>query len=344
MMGQRHVVVVSCGTTPQIVTLTLWALKAQRHIDWSECYIVTTPTGRALLDDHLFLQQWYRLGQSLCLSSMPPLSDELILTISDELNWAEFGNVCLSLLIKLTSDPSTVLHVSVSGGQPMSALLGLSMAWVGRPQDRLYHVLAQHDFSAGGAFFPDHASSNAVVVSEIPFIRLRAYVGSYLQQRLPSYQDWALSTQALPEAVSEPQHILLDIGNKQLTVDGIPISLSILECAVYWWIVTAPQPIPWGKQLPLSEWQRFLELYRWTMSLHPRHSKVAYTMRTPFYAQLELLQKVVSTIKRKVRAVLLSPIAEWCSPCTAGSYAQKTLQIKAAGKVCITPAWLAAQP
>ena len=95
----------------------------------------------------------------------------------------------LTLIRRLTDDPTTRLHCSLAGGRKtQSALLGFALQLYGRPQDTLLHVLVDEAFEDHADFFyPSRqprliqtrdgrqrdARTARVEVAEIPYVMLR---------------------------------------------------------------------------------------------------------------------------------------------------------------------------
>lgn len=326
----RQIAIISCGTSPQVVTQTLWALSKRHHIAWSGYYIVTTETGRSLLCDPSFAQHWMHLQQTLGELLPLPFEQDRIITVPDEIDGTMFGSPVLDLLEQLTSQPDTTLHVSIVGGRkPMSVLLALWMSMFGRDHDRLYHLFAHPTFVASDRFFPEEHTSIAMLNWEIPFIRFRPW----LEEALPhngSQIDCGrlmLPTQQF-FGQSQPQ-VVLDLPSKSLTVAGRTIKLRVMECAVYWWVASASEPIPWGKQLPDDEWCRFLKLYRSVSRLHHRTGQSHYTKDTDYQERYHTLQKMISSIRYRLKQQLPYALVERCSPRSVGLYADKVLTIDA---------------
>ncbi len=328
----KHIVVISCGTTPQIVTETLWALKVQKNIDWADCYVITTSTGEKILYSPSFLTHWRKLNQTLGSTPSRGLMQPNILTITDELNWIAYGNIVLSLLARLTCDPDTVVHVSLAGGRkPMSVLLAFGIALFGRECDQLYYVLANDEFSASGAFYPDEPASSAITVTDIPYIRLRPFLDKYIQTEPEqlSYSMLVALTQDRLYASLAPRCAELDLRSRYLCIDGTKIHLSLRELAVYWWIATAEQPIPWGKRLPDNEWIRFLNLYDRLCTYHRYRCKKFARTRNSIDEQIDILGKAISMIKQKIREKFSDSIAAQFFPLACGKYGDKSLSILA---------------
>lgn len=158
----RRALVCVAGLSPQVVTETIYALAIDSQVPFvpTEVHVVTTEVGRVKVQEELLDRD---RGQffALCKEHLPehqvdfgpahvhvirrqgrPLDD--IQTPEDSTAAAD---TILGLIRELTLDPTCAIHGSIAGGRKsMSFLLGNCMALVGRPQDRLSHVLVNEPF------------------------------------------------------------------------------------------------------------------------------------------------------------------------------------------------------
>lgn len=158
----RRALVCVAGLSPQVVTETIYALAVESDEPFvpTEVHVVTTDIGREHVQRDLLDQsggQFY----SLCREHLQehkiefgpghvhvirrqgrPLDD--IQTPEDSTAAAD---TILGLVRELSRDPDCAIHGSIAGGRKsMSFLLGNCMAMVGRPQDRVSHVLVNEPF------------------------------------------------------------------------------------------------------------------------------------------------------------------------------------------------------
>lgn len=326
MLGMEHILLLSCGTSPQVVTETLWALATYRKIVCTHCYILTTPTGYTLLQQSSFHKEWKRLSQSIG-HPLPPSLPLDNISIIEDFDTNGFADRALELVHRLTSSPETTLHVALAGGRKhMSVLLGFALSLLGRPQDRLYHVLASDDYIASGAYFPGEMhDSQSVQLVEIPYVRLRLRLHDLFDGNASlTYSTLVATMQQELDLMSAPPTIMLDVPCKRLCIGNYYcISLSLLECAVYAWAASAAQPIAWGKHLTDAEWQRFVKIYRGVQKLH-RHNR-NHLPSTPQTETVGWLCKPISNIKRKLRKAMPKAFAERFQLNTEGPYGRKHL-------------------
>jgi hypothetical protein len=164
---------------------------------------------------------------------------------------------------------------------------------------------------------------------EIPFIPLRPMLEEVLQQNGSQIDCGRLMFPTQQFLGQSQPPVVLDLPSKSLTVAGRTIKLRVMECAVYWWAASASEPIPWGKQLPDHEWCRFLKLYRSVSRLHYRTGQSHYTKDTDYQERYHTLQKMISSIRYRLKQQLPYALVERCSPRSVGLYADKVLTIDA---------------
>lgn len=326
----KHILVASCGTTPHVLTEALWALANQSRISCEEVYVITTSACQHFLTNAEFLSCWKTLQRVLHPYPIPPLRPSNIIIVRDNLDIAQYGDHVLALFHRLTQSDDTAVHVSFAGGRKeMSVLLAYGLSLFGRPQDKLYHVVASDEFIASGQYFPSEPHSTAVLLWEIPYVRLRKRIGDLvLGQKVPSYVELVHQTQRELDIAHRPLTITLDLKRKQLCVEGIAIKLSYMECAVYYWVISSSQQgrtILWGKQMADEDWLNFLGCYRYILTLHYRRRTPPYSKDTDIVERYGLLQKVVSLIKKKLQRALPDSLATYAAIRSDGCYGRKRL-------------------
>jgi len=192
------------GTTPQIITETIYALSQKKPAIYPhEIFIITTLTGKkvikkSLIDNGILKEMSFDLG----IQKIPITEESFVIPkdrynkeIDDIRNEQEnelMGNLITSFIREKVDDPSTRLHCSIAGGRKtMSFYLGAALQLFGRPQDRLYHVLVTPEFESNPEFFykpkknrviegkgPDgrpitlNTDDAMIELAELPFIRL----------------------------------------------------------------------------------------------------------------------------------------------------------------------------
>ena len=158
--SRRLVLIAGIGTSPAVLTETVWAL-AHRETPQvpDEIVVITTKTGKArlrtdlieggvwkdlvdaLVRERISGAERLRLGET-SVRVLPNVDgDEIddLRTADDNLCAADF---MLRVIRQYTEDPSTVVFTSLAGGRKtMSALLFSCMSLLGREEDKIFHVL-----------------------------------------------------------------------------------------------------------------------------------------------------------------------------------------------------------
>ena len=270
-MQKRVVLIAGIGTSPAVLTETVWALAHRtKPVVPDEVVVVTTSTGKArvrteLLDGGVWAEMKaalvrahvkgadrLRLGETSIRVLPDAEGDEIddLRSADDNLRAADF---MLGVVRQYTEDPGTVVYASIAGGRKtMSALLLSCMSLLGRDEDEVLHVLTSPDaLSLKPAFhFPrrgaTHAymeagkerkiSSEKVVVElfEVPFVPIRGWFQEKYRDLPPAYSDLVGRMRAgAPRAVVYPE-IELDFdgpGSARVLPARRDAKLSPLEFA-----------------------------------------------------------------------------------------------------------------
>lgn len=236
------------GTSPAVVSETLFALAIPRDANtapWipDEIVCVTTTEGQRILESKLtgaegwiaemcrdypdaglsHLLEPHKIRVEIIHSDTGPLQD--IRTPDDNI---DAGESIFSILQSLTQDETSEVYVSLAGGRKtMSFLTGFAMSVLGRPSDRLLHVLLTPDgMETNRNFgFPPSAprmdtlarfengqrveveidlSTVRVDLAEVPFVRIGDFIGKETLRNLRGYAD----------AIEECKRISLQRGNR----------------------------------------------------------------------------------------------------------------------------------
>lgn len=211
-----NILLAVCGTTPQILTETLYGLqKAQKFPH--KVIVLTTQKGKELAVTSLFspnsavvrqfcadynikLSEFDFSPQSFyvpCLASGKEIED--IITKEDS---HAFLHACMEHVFTLTKDPATCLSFSLAGGRKtMGACLALAAQCYGRAQDMAFHVLVSAEFELIPHFFypskqddfipsrisgakPLNRREAEITLVPMPFLRLRYHLPANLLQRV----------------------------------------------------------------------------------------------------------------------------------------------------------------
>jgi len=221
----RHVLLAVAGSTPQIVTETLWWLKnrADTGVDVQSVHVATTQAARVFVQGLCdsdgaitrLVREYGGTVPRLDVHVFEGPDGEPLQDIRNSAESAAFAKGITDLVRRLTMQPDTVLHASIAGGRKtMGFLLGQAMAMFARPQDRLSHVLVapQHE-SCRDFWYPTRVSTilrgasgeefdardAQVELSSVPFVRLRGKLTAH--DLRSAVADPSLLTRRIQDAV-----------------------------------------------------------------------------------------------------------------------------------------------
>jgi CRISPR-associated protein (TIGR02584 family) len=200
---KRNILLCIAGMSPQIITLTLFAL-TQHGEKVDEIRVITTFEGRNRILETLLNKgngKFYEFCKDFAIESQSIKFDETTIyslnkpdgTKLEDIRTPEenelVGDQIVEIVREICKDDSIKLHASVAGGRKtMSIHLTTAMQLFGRANDTLSHVLANKDFETNRDFFYPppipklirlrdgrkiSTSKAEVYLSTIPFIRLR---------------------------------------------------------------------------------------------------------------------------------------------------------------------------
>ena len=191
MSDKKTVLVVGIGTSPAVMTETVWALAHQAEpIVPDEIVVITTKSGKDVLCTKIMSgapSVWNRLKTALAKEKIAidgklVFGDTSIRVIPDadgneasdlrtgvdNLRAADF---MLGELRKYTADSATTVLCSIAGGRKtMSALLFSCMSLLGREEDKVYHVLIPPEYECGmnpQFFFPEKGVKHELLYGEL---------------------------------------------------------------------------------------------------------------------------------------------------------------------------------
>lgn len=267
----RRVLLAVTGLSPQVVTETLYALAVKpgggaHAFVPTEIHLITTAAGAEharlnLLSDRPGwfhqLRRDYELPQIAFgperIHVIPdgggaPLDD--IRSPADNERAADF---ITNKVRELAADPDSALHVSIAGGRKtMGFYLGYALSLFGRPQDRLSHVLVSAPYESHPQFYyptpyeyvihtldtqhrPLDARSAEVTLASIPFVRMRDGLP-------PRLLEGGAKLSEVVETASrslQPPRLVLEVGSRRASADGLDIGLGPTEFAVLLWLARA---------------------------------------------------------------------------------------------------------
>jgi CRISPR-associated protein (TIGR02584 family) len=264
---ERTVLLALCGKSPAVITETAYALATHPH-DPIRCHDVialTTNEGRTQIREQLFDQAiWSKLRQrleatpsefnfgasdySIRVCPEPDLTAN-ITDISSSAGATRFADFVMANLRQFTETPGTRVIFSISGGRKtMSALAALAMTLLGRPQDRLCHVLVNPPFDSPNLtplfYYPDNTTSTYqldatdfpaeaanLTLHDIPFVRCRHLFQNYHDTLPPDYSTMVQQANA---ALPATCRIHLAPAKSRLYINDCPIKLSPNLYLIYW--------------------------------------------------------------------------------------------------------------
>jgi len=257
MSVKKNILVCAVGLTPQIVTESLYALSVQQQIIIDEIYVLTTARGKKVLsgkDDAKFTPKVSLSSEikNLCKAynlKVPKFSNssKYVITakeeaidlpdIRDDKHNILFPNKAAEFIRKLTSEPSNTLYCSISGGRKtMGVHLASALSIFGREQDKLLHILTEEEFEFKGFYPITEKEKKALVLAEIPFVRLRSLIVP--EDKRSKIYDMKFSeivnhTQEQLEKISDERKLSLNIETKELSFDSNSVTLEPIEFALY---------------------------------------------------------------------------------------------------------------
>ena len=261
---KRIVLVAGMGTSPAVLTETVWALAHQKpSVVPDEIVVLTTRPGKDKLCHEILDGRpnvWGRMCESLrnenidiegrlvfgdtSIRMIPDAEGNGIDDLrsgEDNLRAADF---MLQQLRQYTESSDTVVLVSIAGGRKtMSALLFSCMTLLGREDDKVFHVLLPSEFEGGvepPMFYPVEGvtyvnrltgkkykgDSFRSELFEVPFVRMRGWYLEKFKSIPPSYHTLISRLQTVaPPAVAYPE-IEIDAWNGWMTLNGRQIAMS----------------------------------------------------------------------------------------------------------------------
>lgn len=250
-----HVLISLCGTSPAVITETIFSLALSGDPP-RKVVVITTLAGEACLRSKLFESGvWKLLRQTLNCDISFSLNQEHIRLlpdggddgdardVADTLSAERAGSFILDVLRQYTENPDTRVTFSIAGGRKsMSALGALCMSLLGRRGDRLCHILVNPPFDdpalKPGFFFPvpgqnhvdregiSHDSASArLVLSDLPFVHCRYLIGRELKRlpgeytRMVALADQAAEEFEAPVALELlPDRLTVRIGKEEFSL------------------------------------------------------------------------------------------------------------------------------
>lgn len=258
----REILIFVAGTTPQIITETLYGLIVGKKppVIPDEVYILTTEIGKRRIQEELVHKgRLAGFRKEFGLHEIPFVDNNIILLTDsqgqalDDIREADqneaVGDLIADFIRKKAGDPTSRLHCSLAGGRKtMSFYLGSALQLFGRPWDRLYHVLVTPEFESHPEFFYKPKKNRLLCVkssdgkvfkklntkdahislAEIPFLSLRGKLTlngkSYRGLIEESQREINTATVQLPLMVDFEER-MVRIGDR--IIDMVPMQLLV---------------------------------------------------------------------------------------------------------------------
>ncbi len=260
--GVKRIVLLSCvGTSPAVLTETVWAMATEISVVPDDIIALTTTVGAdKIKKDLLESGVWERLraalkkkriktdgklnfGSSSSVRIFPNGSSDLSDIASPEENMAA-ADFILQTIRSYSENPSCRIYASLAGGRKtMSALMLSCMSLLARQDDRLLHVLVNAPFEGGVVpdfFYPDGATyffkrdgkkgdkcsvQPKIDLIDLPFVKVRGLYEERFKSRPPSYAELVRETQKnAPEAKVERPLIRFDFSSGCVYVNDDAVS------------------------------------------------------------------------------------------------------------------------
>ncbi len=260
MSTPKRILLFVTGLSPQVVTETLYALATDAQSPWipDEIHVITTREGAERVRLALLSKEpaWFaRLIEDYDLPAIRFDEDHIhVLECADgspmvDVRTPEDNEQAADQITqwvrKFTREEGSELHASIAGGRKtLGYYLGYALSLLGRPQDRLSHVLVSEPFeSSWNFFYPTPYSSvietrnqslantrdARVELAEIPFVRLRQGMDENL---IKGETGFVAAVRAAQRAL-EPPRLRIDLAGQCIEAGGQRIELPPRELAFY---------------------------------------------------------------------------------------------------------------
>ena len=353
------------GMSPAVLTETLWALahpgKGETPVIPSRVIAVTTIAGKGCIEKDLFTPSpdygkrcvWDALRLAVLgpkAESDPRLILEEVRVIAsrdpklgrafplEDIRTPADNEVAADFIVdqvrSITENSDTALIASLAGGRKtMGALLYAALSLLGRPQDRLTHVLVSEPFDDPGLlprfYFPAdpetlhqhprtggaHSGRAARLwLADVPFVRLRELFPRQLGRYPGSFNSLVRAYSRRIEEITGPPEVALEEAGLSLRVNGQRVPLAPREFALFAFLLErcrdgAP---PYRQQKDaVDDFTQWLSGWGRRFDTFTRQREVAETWKSP---SDEDLRKQLSAVRRKLRQAVLGRFEPFLLP------------------------------
>ena len=259
----RRILVAVTGTTPQVITETLFALVVEKQFVPTEIHLLTTLNGRNramrdLLDPHD--GKFFEFCREYGLENKILFNEATVHVIRDEtgtpltdIRTPEENTSAANLIAKtiksFCQDENCQLHVSIAGGRKsMGFFIGYALSLFGRHQDQMSHVLVPEPFEKNKDFFyptqypreiyaSDGSALNTkdakIMLADIPIVLLRDGLPKDLLEGDCSYMQ-AVTLVQRNIVPAKGLHFYKE--NMSVECGGISVKLAPVQFATYYWL------------------------------------------------------------------------------------------------------------
>jgi CRISPR-associated protein (TIGR02584 family) len=265
---RRRVLLAVTGLSPQVVTETLYALAQTLKPGFvpTEVHLLTTAEGKerarlTLLSDdpgwfHRLRKDYGLPGIDFSEQNIHALATAEGKPIGDIRTRGEnerLADTLTEIIREFTADPECALHVSIAGGRKtMGYYAGYALSLLGRPQDRLSHVLVSAPYEANQQlYYPNphphviYTSSNRpldaheakVTLAEIPFVRLREGLDERLLKGSVTFSEVVSAAQR----ALEPASLEIDFDGQCIFAGGRKVHLAPAQLSFVSWLARRAQ-------------------------------------------------------------------------------------------------------
>ena len=249
------------GTSPQVLTETLYALHTQGKPFPNEIYLITSENAkdkvvRCLLEKQQLnnLKEYYKLPEFKFDEShifvMQDVDGKNVFSGREEVDQQSIADSIIRLVTRFTSDPECRIHASIAGGRKsMAFYMGCAMSMYGREQDTLSHVFVSEQFEFSEHFYFPTLHDNfiaknnevlntkdaEVVLAEIPFVRMRNMIDGNLLEEIAG-NSFSQTVAKLNAYKKHGVKLQLNCKAKTMAINGVEIKLPPKEFAFYLWL------------------------------------------------------------------------------------------------------------
>jgi CRISPR-associated protein (TIGR02584 family) len=255
--GFKEVFIFVAGTTPQIITETIYALNNQKPpIIPGAIHVISTQHGKILIQENLFhtgrfghFCKEFNLSQNIFTEdSIIVVTDHEGKPLHDIRNKKDnecLGDFITNFVREKTRDQKTRLHCSLAGGRKtMSFYLGATMQLFGRPWDKLYHVLVTPEFESNPDFYYKpkknrvlkkkdgkeiHTGDAQIFLAELPFIRLKDKIPNHQKSFQELVQD---GQKEIDTALTQPL-VRVNLRDRLVTIGTRDIEFKPFHLVLY---------------------------------------------------------------------------------------------------------------